>query len=173
MKEKSKKKVFLKVLFIIIGLIVVYNIILYIFVPSTRIDCDDSSFGDGWFCDYSSELRMWIPIVKRIELEIKCKMDGGKGSVGGQSGQMGGEYFKCVVPFSDYGDICSGSSDCMGNCEYVEDIPEYCTKTGDTYYCTKDISGTCSEEKYDMCDIWKEVEDSNTIISHSEVCIFE
>lgn len=78
--------------------------------------------------------------------------------------------FTCnIVPLSDYKKPCQDSSECKGECIYIAEIPDFCTKVDDYIHtCSKTIKGICSNRML-HCDSYSEVQ-GNKIYKHFGLC---
>ena len=157
--KKSSKKLKGKKMALLIMFSLFVTFLIYIFFGFKY------SFSTGsWFNDFPGA--RW----KRTVLERVCTLGGGISEY--NLVELGSKTtYSCINPFPDYGESCTGSYDCEGECEMVGAIPQSCYKVDKwEYRCPQVIKGTCSYKSYNIFDGWNEVLE-NKIIVHKEAII--
>lgn len=169
---KKKEKISRKR--ILIGIVITFFLVaisVYLYVINNP-SCDDRSYDDGWECRYPSYLP-FMPLGKDIQYKIKCTKEGGKYKSmvvtdflysGSPYKPENGPLFYCMIDYSDYGKSCNSSDECKGGCEYIGEIPSFCTsQDGKLYTCSENIVGTCTRGREDGHN-GRRLVDGNTIL---------
>jgi hypothetical protein len=157
MKKPNKKFYFVLSLLVVVVAVMVG---IYIFFVN-KIDCKKSSSDAGWICHSIKD------ISTKESLISDCEDQDGVVDAGTVL-PAGGYYFSCVIPFADGGQVCSNSEECSGGCEVSSaEVSNYCQQgEGGSYSCSSDLKGFCTNQEYEICSPWFELND-NEVTEHS------
>ena len=173
--KKTKKTSLIAVSFL--AIIFIFLTLAYLWLLNNP-KCYDREQDQGWECFYSSFIPS-VPEGKDVEYQKKCEESGGeyhsmvitKEMTNSGDFRMTkiGPHTYCTIPLSDYETPCNSSDECKGECEYVEEIPNFCVEEiSGVYNCSKEIKGQCSKTKsFDNNCINGNIVNGNSIESHS------